>query len=93
MVRTRVDHPEGRRQDLLHAHGTRFLKKKDEKNVLVHCSDGCDRTTQLCSLVQIMLDPYFRTFAGFQVLVEKEWISFGHQFQLRAGHFKNQDEL
>ncbi len=30
-------------------------------NVLVHCSDGWDRTAQLCSLVAILLDPFYRT--------------------------------
>ena len=54
-------------------------------NVLVHCSDGWDRTAQICSLVQIILDPYFRTIEGFAVLIEKEWISFGHQFATRNG--------
>ncbi|KAL3900636.1 MAG: hypothetical protein SGCHY_001199 [Lobulomycetales sp.] len=48
-------------------------------NVLVHCSDGWDRTSQLCSLAEICLDPYYRTVEGFMVLVEKEWCSFGSQ--------------
>ena len=30
-------------------------------SVLIHCSDGWDRTSQLCSLSKIMLDPYYRT--------------------------------
>ena len=53
---------------------------------MIHCSDGWDRTSQLLSLIQIMLDPYFRTMKGFMVLIEKEWISFGHQFAFRSGH-------
>jgi len=36
-------------------------------SVLVHCSDGWDRTAQTCSLAGIMLDPYYRTIEGFQV--------------------------
>ncbi|KOS18723.1 Phosphoinositide 3-phosphatase [Escovopsis weberi] len=54
-------------------------------NVLIHCSDGWDRTSQLSALAQIMLDPYYRTLEGFIVLVEKDWLSFGHMFRLRSG--------
>jgi myotubularin-related protein 1/2 len=53
---------------------------------LVHCSHGWDRTAQVCALAQLMLDPYYRTFEGFKVLVEKEWVSFGHAFQMRCAH-------
>uniref|UniRef100_A0A8C2S3I5 Phosphatidylinositol-3,5-bisphosphate 3-phosphatase MTMR2 n=1 Tax=Capra hircus TaxID=9925 RepID=A0A8C2S3I5_CAPHI len=55
-------------------------------SVVVHCSDGWDRTAQLTSLAMLMLDGYYRTIRGFEVLVEKEWLSFGHRFQLRVGH-------
>ncbi|KKA26043.1 hypothetical protein TD95_000344 [Thielaviopsis punctulata] len=59
-------------------------------HALIHCSDGWDRTSQLCALSQIMLDPYFRTIAGFMVLVEKDWLSFGHMFRLRSGHLNHE---
>lgn len=54
--------------------------------VLVHCSDGWDRTAQACSLSSIQLDPYYRTIDGFQALIFKEWLSFGHKFSDRCGH-------
>ncbi|KAI6127781.1 phosphatases II [Pisolithus croceorrhizus] len=59
-------------------------------HVLVHCSDGWDRTSQLAALSQICLDPYYRTMRGFQVLVEKDWISFGHRFLDRCGHLSSE---
>lgn len=57
-------------------------------NVLVHCSDGWDRTSQLTALAQLMLDPYYRTLEGFAVLVNKEFVSFGHEFGERLGQIK-----
>ncbi|CAH8534062.1 unnamed protein product [Schistosoma curassoni] len=61
-------------------------KRLDEGNsVLVHCSDGWDRTAQVCALAQIILDPYYRTFLGLQALIEKDWIQFGYKFTERCG--------
>lgn len=54
-------------------------------SVLVHCSDGWDRTAQVTALSQLMLDPSFRSIDGFQRLLTKEWLAFGHQFALRMG--------
>ncbi|XP_046773356.1 myotubularin-related protein 1 isoform X11 [Gallus gallus] len=55
-------------------------------SVVVHCSDGWDRTAQLTALAMLMLDSYYRTIKGFEILIEKEWISFGHRFAMRVGH-------
>jgi hypothetical protein len=52
-------------------------------SVLVHCSDGWDRTAQLTTLAQILLDPYYRTIEGILVLIQKEWCAFGHKFEER----------
>ncbi|XP_020253288.1 phosphatidylinositol-3-phosphatase myotubularin-1-like isoform X2 [Asparagus officinalis] len=57
----------------------------ESATVLVHCSDGWDRTTQLVSLASLLLDPFYRTFKGFQALVEKDWLAFGHPFADRMG--------
>jgi hypothetical protein len=59
-------------------------------HVLVHCSDGWDRTAQLVSTAELCLDPFYRTFRGFQILIEKEWVSFGHKFADRCGHISNE---
>ncbi|XP_017146423.1 myotubularin-related protein 6 isoform X2 [Drosophila miranda] len=57
-------------------------------SVVVHCSDGWDRTAQVCSLAQLMLNPYYRTIKGFQALIEKDWLAFGHKFSERCGHIQ-----
>ncbi len=41
--------------------------EKHKSSVLVHCSDGWDRTAQLTALAMLMLDPYYRTIKGFEV--------------------------
>lgn len=63
------------------------LVNDKSQSVLVHCSDGWDRTAQLWSLSEMMLDPYYRTLEGFEVIIEKEWLSFGHKFSERWGHY------
>ncbi|TDH65573.1 hypothetical protein CCR75_006711 [Bremia lactucae] len=60
-------------------------------SVLVHCSDGWDRTAQLCALAQLMIDPFYRTIRGFAILVEKDWLAFGHKFAERLGSDRNRD--
>ena len=92
----------------------------NNSSIVVHCSDGWDRTSmyshlysffyfrflsislvyssplfyflllffdiiylftlllaQLCTLAELIMDPYFRTIEGFEVLIEKDWLSFG----------------
>uniref|UniRef100_A0A6Q2ZPZ4 Myotubularin phosphatase domain-containing protein n=1 Tax=Esox lucius TaxID=8010 RepID=A0A6Q2ZPZ4_ESOLU len=55
-------------------------------SVVVHCSDGWDRTAQACSLASVLLDPYYRTMKGLMLLIERDWVSFGHKFSHRYNH-------
>jgi len=45
-------------------------------SVIVHCSDGWDRTAQVVSLVQLMIFPHYRTIEGFGSLVDKEFVAY-----------------
>ncbi|XP_029028458.1 myotubularin-related protein 4 isoform X2 [Betta splendens] len=67
--------------------------EREGRPVLVHCSDGWDRTPQIVALAKILLDPYYRTIEGFQVLVETEWLDYGHKFADRCGHQENADDV
>ena len=41
--------------------------------VVVHCTDGWDRTPQIVALAELMLDPYYRTLEvnGLKKLLNK----------------------
>ncbi|TNN07981.1 Myotubularin-related protein [Schistosoma japonicum] len=54
-------------------------------SVALCLENGSDVVAQTVSLVQIMLDPYYRTIAGFWSLIDKEWLIFGHTFNQNLG--------
>ena len=54
---------------------------------LIHCSDGWDRASQLTAFSQLLIDPYYRTIKGYMTLIEKDFLSFGHQFKCRNGYY------
>eukprot|EP00397_Hematodinium_sp_SG-2012_P010927 GEMP01011053.1.p1 GENE.GEMP01011053.1~~GEMP01011053.1.p1 ORF type:complete len:697 (+),score=93.59 GEMP01011053.1:318-2408(+) len=56
------------------------------RSVLVHCSDGWDRTAQTTALVMLVIDPFYRTFTGIFTLIQKEFCSFGHRFRTRLAN-------
>ncbi|KAG1681495.1 Myotubularin-related protein 3 [Nymphon striatum] len=63
----------------------------EKRPVIVHCSDGWDRTPQITALAELLLDPHYRTIEGFQILIEREWLQFGHKFGDRCGYSINED--
>jgi len=54
-----------------------------ESSVLIHCSDGWDRTTQVTTLTMLCMDAHYRTVDGFFTLIQKEFCSFGHPWRTR----------
>lgn len=48
--------------------------------------DGRDMCCIVASLVQVLLDPYWRSLRGFQTLIQKEWVVLGHPFCTRLAH-------
>ncbi|XP_054693387.1 myotubularin-related protein 10 isoform X2 [Grus americana] len=78
-----------------------FLKHSAELVYMMECKhvsvvlqeeEGRDLSCLAASLIQVMLDPYFRTIVGFQSLIQKEWVMAGYQFLDRCNHLKRSDK-
>ncbi|XP_076465235.1 myotubularin-related protein 10-B-like isoform X2 [Babylonia areolata] len=54
------------------------------QTIAVREETGCDVTCVVSCLVQILLDPFYRTVPGFASLVQREWVVMGHPFQRRS---------
>ncbi|KAG7210302.1 hypothetical protein KM043_011844 [Ampulex compressa] len=60
-------------------------------SVILQEGAGRDMCCVISSLVQLLLDPYFRTITGFQSLLQKEWVAGGHPFCDRLCHIVKAD--
>ncbi|ERL87170.1 myotubularin-related protein 10-A [Dendroctonus ponderosae] len=59
--------------------------------VVLQEGNGQDLNCLVASLIQIILDPYFRTKFGFQSLIQKDWVAMGHPFANRLGHILDKE--
>lgn len=59
---------------------------QDGESVVLQEYEGRDLSCVISSIIQILLDPFYRTINGFQALIQKEWVALGHPFCDRLGH-------
>ncbi|MEQ2220206.1 hypothetical protein ILYODFUR_002987 [Ilyodon furcidens] len=60
--------------------------ERDGHSALVHGYEGTDCSLLICTLAQLIMDPFCRTLEGFLALLEREWVQAGHPFQQRCAH-------
>jgi myotubularin-related protein 10/11/12 len=56
-------------------------KLRNGETVVLQENEGRDMCCIISSLIQLLLDPYWRTIIGFQTLIQKEWVALGHPFR------------
>lgn len=61
------------------------------RHMVIKERTGYDMACVATSLVQVLLDPYYRTQQGFQTLIDKEWVAGGHPFAERHAHLRTMD--
>ncbi|MFT7815585.1 myotubularin-related protein 12-like [Arapaima gigas] len=66
--------------------------EQENTNIVLIEKGGSDLCCVISSLVQLMLDPYYRTLIGFQSLVQKEWVEGGHNFPERGNLLHQSDK-
>lgn len=76
------------RSSLVAAHAVSKLIHVDAIPVVVRELSGRDLSLVVSSLVQLLMDPHYRTIQGFQCLIQKMWVIFGHPFAKRVSHIK-----
>lgn len=69
-----------------------YMLESKRVSVVLQEEEGRDLSCIIASLVQVMLDPYFRTITGFQSLIQKEWVMAGYQFLDRCNHLKRSEK-
>ncbi|KAF7241627.1 Myotubularin-related protein 10 [Varanus komodoensis] len=75
-------------------HSAELVYMLDSKHIsiILQEEEGRDLSCCVASLIQVMVDPYFRTIAGFQSLIQKEWVMAGYPFLDRCNHLKKSDK-
>ena len=51
------------------------VMSKEGRSVVVHCSDGWDRTAQIVSLAELMMDSYYRTVEVGKCLLNLDFLN------------------
>ncbi|XP_047622826.1 myotubularin-related protein 10 isoform X2 [Phacochoerus africanus] len=69
-----------------------YMLESKRLSVVLQEEEGRDLSCVVASLIQVMLDPYFRTIAGFQSLIQKEWVMAGYPFLDRCNHLKRSEK-
>uniref|UniRef100_A0A8C0LDD0 Myotubularin-related protein 10 n=1 Tax=Canis lupus dingo TaxID=286419 RepID=A0A8C0LDD0_CANLU len=69
-----------------------YILESRHLSVVLQEEEGRDLSCIVASLVQVMLDPHFRTITGFQSLIQKEWVMAGYQFLDRCNHLKRSEK-
>ena len=62
------------------------LLSEQKQHVLLMEPEGRDLTALVATLVQLICDPESRTLIGFESLIQREWVAYGHPFCTRLKH-------